>query len=51
MTPPGVRHILVTAFDRELLRDLGGRAKDERIVNKPLDPERLLSAVTRALGR
>lgn len=48
---PGVRHILVTAFDRELVRDLGGRAQSERIVQKPLDPVRLLREVQRALAR
>ncbi|MCA1819298.1 MAG: response regulator [Thermoplasmatota archaeon] len=48
---PGLRHILVTAFDRELLHDLGGRGKNEHIVQKPLDPERLIREVERALGR
>ena len=48
---PGVRHILVTAFDRELVKDLGGRASNERIVQKPLDAERLIKEVERALSR
>lgn len=48
---PGVRHILVTAFDRELVKDLGGRASNERIVQKPLDADRLIKEVERALAR
>jgi len=48
---PGLPHILVTAFDRELLHDLGNQARGEHILQKPLDPERLLREVERALAR
>lgn len=48
---PGVRHILITAFDRELVKDLGMDAKGERIVQKPLEPDRLIKEVERALAR
>lgn len=46
---PGVRHILITAFDRDLVRDLGMDAQKERIVQKPLEPNRLIREVERAL--
>jgi two-component system, response regulator YesN len=48
---PGIHHILVTAFDRDLVHDLGSRAAGERILQKPLDPERLIREVERALPK
>ena len=48
---PGIHHILVTAFDRDLVQDLGSRAAGERILQKPLDPERLIREVERALPK
>jgi two-component system, NtrC family, nitrogen regulation response regulator NtrX len=48
---PGTAHILVTAFDRELVGALGGRADKESILQKPVDPDRLLREVERALRR
>ena len=48
---PGLPHILITAFDRELITELGSQAKQERIVQKPVEPDRLIREVERALGR
>lgn len=47
---PGIPHIIVTAFDRELVRELGASASHERIVQKPFEPEALIGLVQTALA-
>jgi DNA-binding NtrC family response regulator len=47
---PAVKHLLITAFDRQLASDLSELGKAERFLQKPLDPERLLYEVERALS-
>jgi len=45
---PGLPRILVTAYDRDLLGALQGRR--ERILEKPVDAERLLREIRRAMA-
>lgn len=45
---PGTPHILVTAYDKEAVENLG--AGSVPIVHKPFEPTDLLAAVDRALG-
>jgi CheY-like chemotaxis protein len=47
---PGLPHILITAFDPELVRELGPHARGEHIVRKPFDADRLVAEVERALA-
>jgi len=47
---PGLPHILITAFDPELVRELGSRAARENIVRKPFDGAKLVDQVERALA-
>lgn len=47
---PDLRHIMVTAFDRDLVADLARRGQRERVLQKPLEPNALLGAVEQALA-
>lgn len=46
---PGVPHLMISAFDRELTQELGIRAEGEIILSKPLDPVGLVDHVRRML--
>jgi CheY-like chemotaxis protein len=47
---PSLRILMVTAFDRELVARLGSRARNARILQKPLEPSAVLAAVQRSLA-
>lgn len=47
---PDVGHILVTAFDRDLVQDLARRGTREAILRKPLEPEQVLKRVEHSLA-
>lgn len=47
---PGVPHLMITAFDRELTKELGIGAQEEIILPKPLDPVGLVDHVRRMLA-
>lgn len=48
---PSVPHILMTAFNRELSRELGLRPEDETVLSKPLDPDGIVRCIRKALDR
>lgn len=48
LTYPRVRCVMVTAFDRDLMRALGGRPPPMRVLHKPLEPSDILDEVHRA---
>jgi CheY-like chemotaxis protein len=48
---PHVPHVLITAFDRELLQDLVARGKGEGFLLKPLEPRDFLAKVEQTLRR
>jgi CheY-like chemotaxis protein len=45
---PGLRHLLVTAYGREAMREIGAPA--QRVVHKPFDPAALVQMVEEALA-
>jgi CheY-like chemotaxis protein len=47
---PGLRHILITAFDRELVTNLARRGLHEEILRKPIEPDVILDHVARSLA-
>ena len=44
---PGIRHLLVTAYEREAVRELGA---SRRVVHKPFDPAALMQMVEAELA-
>ena len=47
---PGLRHILITAFDRELITNLARRGLHAEVLRKPLEPAVILDRVARTLA-
>jgi len=47
---PGIPRIILTAFDRELIRELGASSRRERILQKPFEPEALIKVVSASLA-
>lgn len=47
---PGVARVILTAFDRELMRELGSTATRETILQKPVEAELLLQVVQESLA-